>query len=284
MKNLGYYNGRVGLIEEISVPMTDRAFYFGDGVYDAVMCRNNIPYLLFEHVNRLYQNCHLLGITPPKTKEELSHLIKELVKLVDGEEKFVYFHVSRGSGIREHAFTEGKGNLCITIKPQKVDNVFEKMDLAVTNDYRYSYCNIKTLNLLPSVLSAQLAKDNRCEETVFVRDGYITECSHSNISILKNGELITAPADKHILPGVTRAHLIEEARKHNIPVREEKYTLDDLYSADEIIVTSSSKMARGVKTICRKPVGGKDEERLRILRDSIYNAYLASTKAHERRE
>ena len=85
MKNLGYYNGRVGLIEEVSVPMTDRAFYFGDGVYDAVMCRNNIPYLLSTHVNRLFDNCHLLGITPPKTKEEISHLIKELVKLVEGE-------------------------------------------------------------------------------------------------------------------------------------------------------------------------------------------------------
>lgn len=280
MKNLGYYNGRVGLIEEVSVPMTDRAFYFGDGVYDAVMCRNNIPYLLSTHVNRLFDNCHLLGITPPKTKEEIAHLIKELVKLVDGEEKFVYFHVSRGSGIRNHEFTSGVGNLCITVKPQRIDDVFKKMDLTITKDLRYGYCNIKTLNLLPSVLAAQVAKDNRCEETVFVRDNYVTECSHSNISILKNGELITAPANNHILPGVTRAHLIDVARENKITVKEQNYTLDELFSADEVIVTSSSKLARGVKLICGKAVGGKDEERLKLLRDSIYNSYIkATTKA-----
>ena len=66
MKNLGYYNGKTGLINELTVPMTDRAFYFGDGVYDAVMCRNNIPYLLWEHIDRLYKNCQTLGIVPAK--------------------------------------------------------------------------------------------------------------------------------------------------------------------------------------------------------------------------
>ena len=277
MKNLGYYNGKVGEIEEISVPMTDRAFYFGDGVYDAVMCRNNIPYLLCEHINRLYENCHLLGITVPKTKEELSHLIKELCPMVDGEEKFIYFHVSRGSGIRDHVFCEGKGNLCITVKPQKVGDVVKKVDLCVTKDYRYGYCNIKTLNLLPSVLAAQLSKDSKCEETVFVRDGYVTECSHSNVSILKDGELITAPADRHILPGVTRAHLIKKAKEAGILVREEKYTEKQLYEADEILISSSSKMIKGAKTLNGKCVGGSDEKNLAYLRDSIYNDYLVAT-------
>ena len=91
MKNLGYYNGKIGLLEELTVPITDRAFYFGDGVYDAVMCRNNIPYLLWEHIDRLYNNCQLLGIIPPICKNELSLTIKELVPKVEGEEKFIYF-------------------------------------------------------------------------------------------------------------------------------------------------------------------------------------------------
>ena len=279
MKNLGYYNGKIGEIEEISVPITDRAFYFGDGVYDAVMCRNNIPYLLCEHINRLYENCHLLGITVPKTKEELSHLIKELCKSVDSNEKFIYFHVSRGSGIREHAFCEGKGNLCIMIKPQNVGDVYEKIDLCTTNDYRYGYCNIKTLNLLPSVLAAQLSKDNKCEETVFIRDGYVTECSHSNVSILKNGELITAPADRHILPGVTRAHLIKKAKEAGIIVREERYTEKELYEADEILISSSSKMIKSAKVLNGKNVGGKDFKNLTYLQCAIYSDYLNKTTA-----
>ena len=145
-------------------------------------------------------------------------------------------------------------------------------------DIRFQMCNIKTLNLLPSVLCAQNAKNNKCTEGVFIREGYVTECSHSNISILKNGRLITAPADCHILPGVTRAHLIDSAKRNGIEVREEKYTLNELFEADEIIVTSSSKMARGVKRIDGKAVGGKDEKTLRLLQDEIYNDYLISTK------
>ena len=278
MKNLGYYNGKTGLIEEVTVPITDRAFYFGDGVYDAVMCRNNIPYLLYEHVNRIFDNAELLGITPPKTKEELSFLIKELCPLVEGEEKFVYFQISRGSGIRNHEFTSTRANLCIMIKPQEVKNVYDKTDICSANDVRFHMCNIKTLNLLPSVIAAQHAKNNKCEETVFVRDGYVTECSHSNISILKNGKLITAPADNHILPGVTRAHLIAAAKKYGIDVCEEKYTLKDLMAADEIIVTSSSKMAKGVKRVDSRPVGGRDERNLRLLQEEIYSDYIKATE------
>ena len=278
MKNLGYYNGKTGLIEEVTVPITDRAFYFGDGVYDAVMCRNNIPYLLYEHVNRIFDNAELLGITPPKTKEELSFLIKELCQMVEGEEKFVYFQISRGSGIRNHEFTSTRANLCIMIKPQEIKNVYDKTDICSATDVRFHMCNIKTLNLLPSVIAAQHAKNNKCEETVFVRDGYVTECSHSNISILKDGKLITAPADNHILPGVTRAHLIVAAKKHGIEVREEKYTLKDLMAADEIIVTSSSKMAKGVKRVDSKPVGGRDEKNLRLLQEEIYGDYIKATE------
>ena len=278
MKNLGYYNGKTGLINELSVPLTDRAFYFGDGVYDAVMCRNNIPYLLWEHIDRLYKNCRILKIVPPVCKKQLFDTISELVCRVDGEEKFVYFQVSRGSGIRNHSFTVGEGNLCIMIKPQSLDNVYEKMDTVLCPDERYELCYIKTLNLLPSVLTAQRATENGCEEAILHRDGIVTECSHSNVSILRDGALITAPCDKYILPGVTRAHLIEAARENGIEVREEKYTTKELLEADEIIVTSSSKMARGVKRVDGEAVGGRDEKTLALLRDSLYSNYINATK------
>ena len=277
MKNLGYYNGKTGLINELTVPLTDRAFYFGDGVYDAVMCRNNIPYLLWEHIDRLYKNCHILGIVPPMCKNELSLTIKELVKKVDGDEKFVYFQVSRGSGIRNHSFVHTEGNLCIMIKPQPLDNVYEKMDTVLREDIRYELCYIKTLNLLPSVLTAQAATENGCEEAILHRGGIVTECSHSNVSILKDGTLITAPCDKYILPGVTRAHLLDVARENGIHVEERKYTTKELFDADEIIITSSSKMARGVKSIDGQRVGSKDESTLSILRDTLYANYLNST-------
>lgn len=279
MKNLGYYNGTISELENLTISANDRAFYFGDGVYDAVMCRNNIPYLLDLHIDRLYKNCALLDINPPIDKKELKDTICDLVKKVDATEKFVYFHISRGTMLRDHAYESLTGNLFISVTERKTDDYREKMKCALAKDIRYEMCNIKTLNLLPSVLTAQKSKNNGCDEAIMYRnENFVTEGSHSNVSILKNGTLITAPSDNYILPGVTRAHLLKIAHQNKIPVEERRYSIKELLSADEIIISSSSKMARGVCEIDNTPVGGKDEKLLSLFRDSIYNNYLQATK------
>lgn len=278
MKSLGYYNGTISELEALKVSANDRAFYFGDGVYDAVMCRNNIPYLLDLHIDRLYKNCNLLDINPSISKKQLKNIICDLVKKVDAKEKFVYFHISRGSQIRDHAYGDLKGNLFISVTERKTDDYKEKMKCALAKDIRYELCNIKTLNLLPSVLTAQQSKNNNCDEAIMYRNrNFITEGSHSNVSILKGGALVTAPNSKYILPGVTRAHLIEIANQNGIPVEERKYSIKELLSADEIIISSSSKMARGVSHIDGKTVGGKDEKLLSLFRETIYNNYINAT-------
>ena len=279
MKNLGYYNGKISLLEDLQIPATDRAFYFGDGVYDAVMCRNNIPYLLDLHIDRLYKNCEALDINPPISKKELKSTICDLVKKVDANEKFVYFHISRGSQIRDHAYDTLTGNLFISITERAITDIKRKMKCTLAKDIRYELCNIKTLNLLPSVLTAQMSKNNGSEEAIMYRgEDFVTEGSHSNVSILKNGKLITAPSDKYILPGVTRLHILEIANKNNIPVEERRYSINELLSADEIIISSSSKMARGVSEIDNIMVGGRDKELLSLFNDTIYNNYLQATK------
>jgi D-alanine transaminase len=127
-------------------------------------------------------------------------------------------------------------------------------------------------------LTAQQSKNNNCDEAIMYRNrNFITEGSHSNVSILKDGKLITAPNSKYILPGVTRAHIIEIANQNKIPVEERRYSIKELLSADEIIISSSSKMARGVSLIDNIPVGGKDEKLLSLFRDNIYNNYINAT-------
>ena len=277
MKNLGYYNGKIGLIEEISIPITDRAFYFGDGVYDAVMCRNNIPYLLWEHIDRFYNNCDTLSIVIPITKKELYELICSLVIKVDADEKFVYFHVSRGSGIRSHTFEGGVGNLCITVIPQSVGDISIKIKALLAEDIRYKLCNIKTLNLLPSVLAAQMAKEKGCDETIFYRNDFVTEGSHCNVSIIKDDTIINAPTDCYILPGVVRSHLIKEAKRSGIRVEERRYGLDELFSADEIMISSSGKILRGVESLDGMRVGGKNPKLLSYLQNRLYSDYIKAT-------
>ncbi len=278
MKSLGYYNGTVCELENLTVSANDRAFYFGDGVYDAVMCRNNIPYLLDLHIDRLYKNCAILDINPPTDKIELKNLICDLVKKVDCKEKFVYFHISRGTMLRDHAYGSLVGNLFVSVTERTTADYKEKMRCVLAKDVRYELCNIKTLNLLPSVLTAQLSKNSGAEEAVMYRnEDFVTEGSHSNVSILKNGTLITAPNSKYILPGVTRAHLIEIAHQHNVMVEERRYSVAELLEADEIIISSSSKMVRGVSEIDGKKVGGRDENLLSLFRDEIYSDYVKST-------
>ena len=138
-------------------------------------------------------------------------------------------------------------------------------------DNRFKLCNIKTLNLIPSVLANQRAAEQGCDEAVLHRGSRVTECAHSNISILKDGVLQTAPTDELILPGITRKHLLALAREHGIEVLEKPFSMVELMNADEIMVTSSSALCMKVESIDGIPVGGKDQTRLKQLQD----AYLA---------
>ena len=213
MKTLGYYNGTYDELDRMMVPMNDRVCYFGDGVYDAGPCRNYHIFAIDEHIDRFFNNAALLEIRMPCTKAELKALLQELVQKLDTGDLFVYYQVTRGTGMRDHPFTEGTGNLWVTLKPAAPPQLAEKIRLITVEDTRFYHCNIKTLNLIPSVMASQRAKEKGCQEAVFHRGDRVTECAHSNCHILKDGRLITAPLDNLILPGIARAHLINICEK-----------------------------------------------------------------------
>ena len=278
MRELGYYNGRVGELSEMTVPMNDRACYFGDGVYDAQLSRNYHLFALDEHVDRFFNSARMIGIGMPLTKDELKALLNTLIKKLDTGDLFVYYQVTRGTAPREHSFPKAKANLWILMSPRKVNEGKEPLRLITAEDTRFFHCNIKTLNLLPSVIAAEKAKEAGCHECVLYRPGYrVTECAHSNVHILKNGTLITAPLDNLILPGIARAHLIRMCGRLGIPVREEPYTLDDLMSADEIFVTSSSNLMTHALEADGKKIGGKDPETFEKLRAALLDEFYTET-------
>lgn len=277
MEKLGYYNGVYGELEEMTIPMNDRVSWFGDGVYDAGPCRNRHIFALDEHVDRFFQNAAALEIVMPVTKEELKALLNRLVKEPDEGNLFVYYQVTRGTGIRNHCFTEGAGNLWITMTPAGIDDGKTPIRLITREDTRFYHCDIKTLNLIPSVMASQRAKEHGCAEAVFYRPGgRVTECAHSNVHILKDGALYTAPTDKLILPGIARAHLLRACEALGVPYKEDAFDLDALFNADEVIVTSSSNLCLHAEMIDGKAVGMKDRalyERLRAyLLDEFYKA------------
>ena len=279
MENLGYYNGTYDRIENMTVPMTDRACYFGDGLFEVVYTRNHIPYALEEHMDRMYAAAEEIGIHIGPTKEEFSALICELIQKVEAHEQLVYWQVSRGTEMRSHApMSELTANIWVTIRPMKLRDTYTPMKVITMEDTRFFHCNMKTLNLLPTVLASQAAVRAGADEAVFHRNGRVTECAHSNLSILRaDGVLQTAPADRLILAGVARGHLLHFCRQFGIPVLEEPFTVEEMMGAKEIIVTSSGTLCRPVGEIDGVSVGGGNPALLKKLQPALVADFMEKT-------
>jgi len=280
-KNVGYYNGSIGALEEMTVPMQDRALYFGDGIYEATCVVNGIPFAMEEHLDRMYNSLRLLEIPFAIGRAEIK---AELQKVIDAAEpvpvQILYWQISRGTCPRNHPFpsAEVQPNLMAFVRPHAIWPLDQPYRLVSIEDIRFKLCNIKTLNLIPSVLANQRAVEQNCHEAVFHRGERVTECAHSNISILKDGVLRTAPTDELILPGITRKHLLELARELGLPVLEEPFTMAELMDADEVIITSSSTFGAPAESIDGIPVGGKDPQRLKQLQDAYMEKFRRETR------
>lgn len=245
-----YYNGEFKNKNEISIKLTDRAVFFGDGIYDAAIGRNGKVFMLDEHIERFLSNAQAIKIPFTMTRGELKRTILKTVMLSREASYFVYFQLSRFSEERIHAAPESeKFNLLITVSPFSLCDKNKHLSLITAEDVRHTMCNVKTLNLLPAVLSSCSAAAADADEAVLVRDGTVTECSHSNIHIIKKGKIITHPLDRYILPGISRMHMLSVCDKLAVPYEERNYSTDELFDADEVLVTSSSKLAMPVKRI-----------------------------------
>ncbi|MBR6503028.1 MAG: aminotransferase class IV [Clostridia bacterium] len=279
MKNLGYYNGVCDEIENIFIPMSDRVCFFGDGIYDATYSRNYNIFSLDEHLDRFYNSAKLLEIELPYSKQEMAELLNDMVKKMDTGENFVYFQATRGSAaVRNHTFpSEGRANIWINIYHKEILNLEKRVQLITMEDTRFLHCNIKTLNLIPAVIASQRAKEAGCFETVFHRNGRVTECAHSNVHIIKDGALITAPTDNLILPGIARKHIIKACKEMNVPVLEQPFNLEQLFDADEVLVSSAGALCLVADKVDGKSVGDKATEIVERLQKTLLQDFLRET-------
>lgn len=280
MNRVGYYNGEIAPVEELKIPALDRACYFGDGVYEATAVANKHPFAIEEHLDRFYNSCRLLEINFHLSREELKEELEKVIAEFDAPEGLLYWQASRGTAYRNHKFPEGdvKPSLMIMLNPIHPAPMEKTVKLITMEDTRFFHCNIKTLNLIPNVMAAQKAESMGCDECVFHRGERVTECAHSNVSIIKDGVLRTAPLDNLILPGITRKHMLELARELDIPVVEEPFTMEEMFQADEVIVSRSGALCHAAESIDGKPVGGKAPEILNRLYKAYEEKFLKDTK------
>lgn len=280
MKNIAYYNGKISTLEELCIPVLDRAVYFGDGVYDVASINNGRFFALDDHLNRFVNSCRFIDITPPAEPDALAAIFGDLLERMGGiEEGILYWQASRGTAERNHPYPlNSSSNLLAYIKEKKLPDLTKRLKLITRPDIRYSMCNVKTINLIPNVIASQRAVEAGCDEAVFIRDGVVTECSHSNVSILSGGVLITHPLDNHILPGVARGHMLRLCGELGIPVEEREYGVSELVNADEILVTSTTKLCAAACELDGKPVGGRADEIVKRIQKAYTDKVNSATK------
>ncbi len=301
MQNLGYYNGKVGALEELTVPFNDRVHFFGDGVYEATFTRNHKVFALEEHIDRFYRSAAMVDIKIPMEKAEMAALIRDLVSKVDDPEQQVYFQITRGTQPRNHTYPEDMaGNFWVVLKPMAIKDIGMEVKAILREDIRFHQCHIKTLNLLPAVMYSQEAAragvyeailyrtpgqsgcgDNLCGgmPTRVAMPTRVTECAHSNVHIInQKGEFQTAPLDNLILPGIARAHLITACHALGIPVNETPFTVDELLGAKEVLISSSSAPGLRCVEIDGKPVGRQAGEVVAALQKWVRDEIFAATE------
>lgn len=261
---IAWINGKISSLEEAQIPFLDRGYFFGDGVYEVVKVMDGKLFALAEHLERLERSLQTVRIPAPKTKPELTAIIRQCVEEAGIANAMVYLQVTRGVGPRMHGFLpEAKPMLTLFVAPmQSVAEEVRQSGVACITvaDERWAQPHIKSVNLLPNVLARQAAAEQGAYEAIFVRGeepdgGLVTEASSSNIAVVLGGQVVTPPANGRILPGVTRAIMLETAREAGILIQERDLTLAELRRAEEVMVTSSGVEILGVRELDGVPVG-----------------------------
>ena len=242
----------------------DRGFLFGDGVYEVVRAIGGRMVDLDRHLARLTHGAAALALTLDRAggAEGVRAAWERLLDangLTDGE-ALCYTQLTRGAAPRAHAYPAADTPPTLYAFAQRIDPpdaLRVRGATAVTYpDLRWARCDLKTVNLLPNVMAKQAAAAAGAFEAVLVRDGVVTEASHSSAFAVADGGLRTHPLGPRILPGVTRAVVLELAAALGIPAREEAVTLDELRAADEVFVASTTADVMPVVALDGAPVGG----------------------------
>jgi D-alanine transaminase len=254
-----FLNGAFMPLEEARVPVLDRGFIFGDGIYELIPVYSRAPFRMDEHLARLERSLAAVRIANPYARERWRAIILELIAKQPWDDQGVYLQVTRGVARRDHAFPENVAPTVFAMANPLVNPpqaLVEKGAVAVSAvDYRWLRCDIKSVSLIGNVLLRQVSADAGAVETILFRDGLLTEASASNVFVAKNGRLLSPPKSNLILPGITYDVVVEIAQEVGIPIEFRDVREAEVRGADEVWLTSSSKEILAVVQLDGKPVG-----------------------------
>ena len=275
-----YLNGQFMPLEQAMVPVLDRGFIFGDGVYEVIPVYSHLPFRLSEHLHRLQSSLDGIKLANPHSDVEWAKLIAQLIAQNDGEDQYLYLQITRGVAKRDHAFPKlVKQTVFMLSSPLLSPDPALKQSgvTAITAvDNRWLRCDIKATSLLPNVLLRQLAVEAGTMEAVLLREGFLTEGAASNIFVVKAGTLYAPPKNNLMLPGITYDVVIELAQTDTIPVVIGPVSEAALREADELWLTSSTREVLPITLLDAQPVGNGQPGPIFQRMDALYQQHKAT--------
>ena len=259
MSRIAYVNGRYVPHDQAEIPIDDRGYQFGDGIYEVVSVINGNLADQEWHIDRMVYSLGQMNIPMPVTIEALKIIIKNMIIMNKVKYGLVYFQVTRGVMKRDHAINALlKPQLVITAKtlPKLKQQSIEPVDVITVPDQRWQRRDIKTIQLLPNCMAKSKAVEAGAYEAWMVdNEGFITEGASSNAWIVtKDGKLITRPATYEILSGITRKAILEIANQRNLEVVERPFTPEEVYEASEAFLTSATSVVTPVRSLNGKVI------------------------------
>lgn len=278
---LYYVDGKYTSKDEVNISIDDRGYYFGDGVYEVVKVYNDELFTAKEHFGRLIDSAAKIKLTIPYTEEQLTNIAYELIRKNDVSNGHVYLQVTRGSAQRTHHFPSPEVSAVVTAYTVKASRPLEDMNQGVAvksvDDIRWLRCDIKSLNLLGSVLAKEEAREAGCVEAILHRDGVVTEGSSTNMFGVKDGVVHTHPVTNLILEGITRKVVLRLCEELAIPIVEQAFTLEEAYEMDEFFYTSTTSEVMPVTTIDGRNIGNKKRGSITESLQLAFTAQIPTT-------
>ena len=245
MPDVLYFNGRFTTTDEPVLRVEDRGFQFGDAVYEVFKFTSKRPRFLLDHYKRMEQGLRQIEIATPWTASTFADVVTQLLERTSFADGIVYVQVSRGEAERSHFWPENIPPTVVAYSRRFTFPDAAKKDRGIrvitTPDHRWSFCNVKSVNLLGNAIARKRAQRGGVDEAILMAGGFVREGATSNFFAVKNGHLVTHPLDEHILPGVVRDQVIGLALAAKLRVDERPLREAELFDLDEAFITSTTQ-------------------------------------------
>lgn len=285
-----YFNGSYCNINEAKVPITDRGYIFGDGIYEVFLVKQHTFIDLDAHIKRLKRTLSFVNMELPEIND-LKEITNKLLELNQKDTALMYLQLTRGSfPTREHDTPHIKTPTVTLIpynlRPYNQKWLDEGISCMLAEDIRWTRRDIKSLNLLGNIMLKQKAMDCGFDDVIFYEKGnrIVTEASSSNLMIVREGKLRTHPANQYILDGNTKNRVIQLAKNAGIETLEKEFTVDELFEATGAFLTNSGYRIRCVTSIDGKKIGNGmpcpiSKKMYELMQNWIEECILANNQA-----